>query len=302
MSILRSENFLRFHGKTRVALVAAGLFIAVFIGITLVTFFRPPLLRMSFYDIGQGDAFFLETPHHFQMLVDGGPGSGVLEKLAADMPFYDRTIDLVIATHPDSDHIAGLVDVLNRYHVNTILLPRVGKKSVLFDRFLEAIRKNGASVREGAGPQTIMLDQGISFTVLNPRKGETYSQTNDFGIAGLLRYGKLNVVLTADITGEREEAMMPFLPSPVDILKVAHHGSKYSSSLPFLRHILPHLAVISVGKNNRYGHPTPEALARLARVGAHIWRTDQGGDLRVFSDGKSYWTTPRALDESEVEL
>lgn len=302
MSTINSKHFLRFHTQTRIALTAIGIFVAVFIGVTLVTFFRSPLLRMSFYDIGQGDAFFLETPDHFQMLVDGGPGSAILEKLAADMPFYDRTLDLVIATHPDSDHITGLIDVLNRYQVKTMLLPRVSKKSVLFERFLEAIRRNGASVREGAGPQTIMLDQGVSFAILNPRKGETYKQTNEFGIAGLLRYGKLDVVLSADITSERAEAMIPFLPSPVDILKVAHHGSKYSSSQLFLQHILPHLAVISVGKNNRYGHPTPEALARLALVGAHIWRTDKGGDLRVFSDGKRYWTTPRALDESEVKL
>lgn len=292
MIAINLRHFFRFHTKTRLALFAFAIFVGILICFTLFVLFRPARLKINFYDIGQGDGMFIETPHRVQILVDGGPSAAILEKLTLDMPFYDRTIDLLVATHPDSDHIAGLVEVLARYKVKTILLPRLKKESVVYDRLLEAVTAEGANVKEGVGPQTIMLDQDVFFTVLNPRRGESYQETNDAGVAGILRYKTFELLLTADLGSQSEEAMIPFLPSSIDVLKVAHHGSKHSSSLRFLKHVLPRLSVISVGQN-RYGHPSPDVIERLALVGSHIWRTDKEGDLRIFSDGKSYWTSLR---------
>ena len=282
------EHFF-FHDKGFYSAVSLlGLFFLIFIGFSFYQFFRPQFLRISFYDIGQGDAAFIETPERFQMLIDGGPDGKILEKLNRDMPFYDRTIDLIIATHPNADHIAGLVDVLERYRVGILLLPRVENHSAVYEKLLREAQKENVPIRELWGIEDMIIDKNIDFKILNPLRGQKYENDNDFGIAGLLTYNRFRSLFTADISKSIEEKIVKFLPKSITILKVAHHGSRYSSSFNFLKSIHPKLSVISVGKNH-YGHPAIETLQNLASVGTSIWRTDENKDLRIISDGETYW-------------
>lgn len=286
------EKFLKYDSKTRAGIFSLGLFLAIFSLIFLSQYFRPAILKVSFYDVGQGDAIFIETPERYQVLIDGGPGAKVIGEIAKDMPFYDRTIDLVVATHFDADHIGGLIDVIERYTVKTILLPRRETDTALAKRFAHAVKNEGAMVKEGARfekVQKIELPGGVEFEILNPVEGKSYTNDNDAGIVSLIRYGAIEFLLLADVGKKEERSLLSFLPQGIEVVKVAHHGSKTSSDKEFLSRVSPRLFVIQAGKDNRYGHPTKETLETLALVGGSVWRTDTQGTLTILSDGKTYW-------------
>lgn len=281
-------NFLRFDKTIKLGI---GFFCALFLALLFfffASFFRPALLRVSFYDVGQGDAIFIETPSRFQVLVDGGRGSDILLRLAEDMPFYDRTLNLVVATHPDSDHISGLVDVLSRYHVSALLLPAVVKDSEVYARLLSVATERGVPLKEARAFQRLSFGSDTHFLVLNPLQERISEESNEAGVVGVLSFGEFDILLSADISQSTENDIMPFLPQDIEVLKVAHHGSKYSSGAAFLSFVLPQLSVIQVGENS-YGHPAPETLWRLSAAGSSIWRTDEQGTLRLHSDGEEYW-------------
>ncbi len=281
------KHFIAYEKKVYVYSILVGFFL-VFVVFSFADLLSTPLLRISFYNVGQGDSIFIQTPEHVQVLIDGGVNATVLEKLAKDMPLYDRSIDLVIATHPNADHISGLVDVLERYRVNSLFLPRIQNNTLAYQKLLRAALKNHVAVKETWGVENISLDKGINFKILNPLRGEQYKNDNDFGIVGFLTYGKFQALFTADISQEKEEKIMKFLPRNITVLKVAHHGSRYSSSFNFLNYIHPQISIIQVGKNN-YGHPAKETLDKLKSIGSSMLRTDRDGDIEIFSDGNTYW-------------
>lgn len=288
---VKVKNFLAYDYKIRVTIFFLVVFSLVFSLFFLKEYFRPHLLKVSFYNVGQGDSIFIETPDRYQVLIDGGRGPKVLEEIANDMPFYDRTIDLVIPTHPDSDHVAGLVDILERYEVKNILIPRIQGNTVVFKRLLEGIEHEGAHVREAMrqeGFQKITLPGNVRFEILNPSQGETYENNNDSSTVSLFSYGLVDVLLLADVSAKKEEKLIPLIPKGIEILKIAHHGAKSSLNFNFLKVVSSQLSVISVGENN-YGHPSPEVLKTLEALGSKIWRTDEQGTLTILSDGKTYW-------------
>ncbi|MBI3334907.1 MAG: MBL fold metallo-hydrolase [Candidatus Portnoybacteria bacterium] len=284
-------NFLKYDHRTRLTLFSIAVFWVIFLLVFFSQYFRPYLLKVSFYNVGQGDGIFIETPERYQVLVDGGPGAKILEEIARDMPFYDRTIDLLIPTHPDSDHIAGLVDILERYKVKTILLPKIKSNTIVYKRLLNDIQKEGAILKEAVrteSVQKIELPGEVSFEILNPIKDEPYKSDNDSSMVTLFRYGNIEFLLLADVTSKKEKETLPLLPKGIEVVKIAHHGSKYSSDPEFLRSISPKLCVIEVGEN-KYGHPSKEALSAMQSSGCKIWRTDRDGTLTVYSDGERYW-------------
>jgi competence protein ComEC len=243
-------------------------------------------LRVWFLDIGQGDATLIETPNGKQILVDGGPDQGVLAKLGALLPPTDRAIDAIVLTHPDADHVAGLVSVLDRYEVSTVFETGLDKDTKIARAFESARDAEGADRRLLRTGDRFAYD-GVTFDVLWPDDsydGRVIKEANRAGIVLLVRYGETSILLTAD-TDELEEAKYGKRAGDVDVLKVGHHGSKTSSSAEFLATVRPEFAAIMDGKDNRYGHPTPEALSRLARVGARIFRTDLDGDILMTSRG-----------------
>jgi len=249
-------------------------------------------LKVVFFDIGQGDSIFIESPQKHQILIDGGPSNKVIEKLGFEMPFWDKKIDLIILTHPDYDHLRGLLDVLDNYTVENIMWTGELSEGKTFESWQEKINKEGANiVLTKAGDKITAGD--VKINILHPfaLPKEDSKNNNETSIVGRLVFGNTNFLFTGDASKKNEqEIILTNQNIESNVLKVAHHGSKYSTSKEFLTSIKPSLAIISVGANNSYGHPTSEVLSALAEFGIKVMRTDEQGDIFLFSDGLSIKT------------
>lgn len=239
--------------------------------------------RFEVLDVGQGDSLLVTTPEGINLLIDGGPGDNVLRSLGDTLSVFDRRIDAVLLTHPDADHIEGLIPVLRRYNVALILRTESTKTTATYQTFEQTQNKEGAMVENIYLGDKIMLGEQTSLDVLWPPAGQIdEDKVNESSIVARLSYQGYDFLLTGDI-GEAAErkiiktVKLEYLQS--EILKVPHHGSKYSSSREFLGAVSPRVSAISVGTDNRYGHPTAEALARLSETNSEILRTDIDGDI-----------------------
>lgn len=245
---------------------------------------------VAFFDVGQGDAVFIETPADHRILIDGGPTSLILEKIGKEMPFYDRTIDLIILTHPEKDHITGLLDVLKRYKIENILWTGVVRDTAEWREWSSLIAKEGAEINLAKAGQKIILQENpaIFIDIIHPSgnlAGQLIKDSNNTSIVSKLVFGGNSFLFTGDIEKEAENRIISD-NIDADVLKVAHHGSKTSTSEEFLKKVSPVVAVIEVGNNN-YGHPASEVLRRLADFGIRILITKENGDIIVTSDGHS---------------
>ena len=250
-------------------------------------------LHVVFCDVGQGDAILVYRKTT-QMLVDGGPDNKVLGCLARHVPFYDRRIEVAIVTHPQADHMNGIIDVIKRYNVMQLVMGPENNSTVGFKELTRLIADNKLQATNVYSGDEIKMG-GIKFNVVWPERswvlGANTEKTdlNEFGISGRLTYGNFDLMLTADVDqGVEADEIATGLLRQVEVLKVPHHGSKTGMTEEWLRIISPELAVISVGKNN-YGHPTKEALDLLGSNGARVLRTDTDGEVEVVSDGKRWW-------------
>jgi len=244
-------------------------------------------LEVSFFDVGQGDSIFIETPEKYQVLIDGGPGySKVLEGLSREMSFGDKEIDLMILSHPESDHMTGLLSVLENYKVDNILWTGIEKEGEKFETWKRMINEEGANVYyANKGDMVTMGD--VALEILSPKellKGKEFKESNDTAVVSKLSYKDNSFLFSGDISSKTEKLIDDV---DVDVLKVAHHGSKYSTSEDFLDKASPLIAVIQVGKNS-YGHPTEEVLTRLLNSGIKILRNDTNGNIKIVSDGTDY--------------
>jgi len=250
------------------------------------------LLTVSFLDVGQGDAIHIVTPDGYEVLIDGGATSAVLRELANGRSFFDREIDLVIATHPDADHVGGLVDVLERYQVANVLTTNVNHDTPAAGAFEEAVlAESGAVIVFAEAGQEILLGASTTMTILSPRGDTSNWQSNNASIIAKLSYGEIDFMLTGDAPSGIEDYLVSvygeFLES--EVLKLGHHGSKTSTSELFLRAVSPEVTVVSAGKDNRYGHPSSAVVERVSEYGAGIVSTAEGGTIRFVTDGKEFW-------------
>lgn len=247
-------------------------------------------LRVVFFDVGQGDSIFIETSSKQQILIDGGPGSAVLEKLATEMPFYDRTLDLIILTHPDYDHIAGLVEVLKRYNVENILWTGIIRNTSEYREWQRLIKEEGAVIFIAEQGLKIKLKNSY-IDILHPfesLEGKEVKDSNETSIVARMISGDKSFLFIGDIGFETEDKLIEenvYIDS--DVLKVGHHGSKYSTSENFLSLVNPEIAVIQVGENS-YGHPSEQTLARLEKFGISIFRNDINKNVEIVSDGNNF--------------
>jgi competence protein ComEC len=279
------------RNKKSVLILLGSLFLAnVLAWIAVFSCQGNNFLRVSFLDVGQGDSTFIETPYQNQILVDGGPGSAVLEKLGREMPFWDRTLDLVVLTHPEKDHMAGLIEVLKKYKVKNILWTGIVRDTAEYREWTDAVEKESANVVLAKAGEKISFGDA-EFDVLFPlenMQGQELKDSNNSSVVIKLVYGENSFLLTGDLVDKGEEEIMQSGENvDSDVLKVAHHGSKTSSEESFISAVSPETAVISAGKNNSYGLPAAEILDELSNYGINILRTDLSGDITILSDGKN---------------
>jgi competence protein ComEC len=249
-------------------------------------------LHVVFLDVGEGDAIFVQTPSGKQVLVDGGPSERVLlSQLGRHMPFWDRTLDAVLLTHPDLDHITGLVPVLERYRVNTVVFRQLEVESTTYDYWQQLLEAEGATVYRGEAGLRLALDEGLDMVVLHPGaelvSGEGGSANNN-SVVTRLAYGQVSVLLTGDIEAPVEHQLVAEgAPLASTVLKAAHHGSCSSTTEEFLAAVDPEVVVISVGADNDFGHPCAGVLERLEEM--TVYRTDEHGAVEVVTDGTQAW-------------
>lgn len=250
----------------------------------------PRFLEVNFFDVGQGDAIFIQTPQRYQILIDGGPNNAILEKLSSEMPFWDRTIHLIILTHPEHDHYGGLIEVLKRYKVNNILWTGILRETEEYEIWKDLIQKEGAKIIIAQSGQTIKVGEA-QLNILCPfesLEGQKLKNTNNTSIINNLVFNENSFLFTGDAFKSVERKLANkgvFLES--DVLKVGHHGSKTSTSEEFIEAVNPKIAIIQCGRDNRYGHPHSETLAILEKYDIKVLRTDIDGDVKIISDGKT---------------
>lgn len=270
------------------SILASGI---IFIGAVFMTAFdtgRSNQTRVIFLDVGQGDGILI-TRGSQQILIDGGVSERVLlEKLGRYMPFWDRTLDVMIATHPDADHIAAQIGVFGMYDVPIVIVTDAFKQSRVATAWHSALTKSRAQVIDANESVIVQIEEGNDAAgimhVLFPRGATNVpaiKDVNDTSIVTHLSVGDTTFLMMGDLSQKQERNIT--VPA-VSVLKVGHHGSKTSSSKEFIARVRPQEAIISAGRDNRYGHPTQEVLERLVAHGAKVLRTDDMGDIVYYCD------------------
>jgi len=265
-----------------------------------ITFHARPYVgngvAVHFLDVGQGDATLIRTDAG-NVLIDGGDrhAGPIVARYLREAGV--RRLEYVVATHPHADHIGGLIYVLNEFEVGAIIMPNVAHTTRTFEDFIDAIEENGIPVREPAVGKTIEKG-GAVFTVVAPNSSG-YGNLNDYSVSMVLSYGEIRFLFTGDAERESETEMLEAGHDlSAHILHVGHHGSRTSTTQPFLDAVSPLVAVISVGAENRFGHPHGEVTDRLETAEVAILRTDRHGTVVISTDGTTF--TMRYLDRTVV--
>lgn len=278
------------------------IFLAVFLIVNIFIWYavfreeRGGELRVAFLDVGQGDSIYIEAPNGNQLLVDGGSGTQVLSALGKVMPFYDRSIDAVLATHPDKDHIGGLPFALDRYRVEKVFVSGAPSDTAVYSAFEKKITDKGVEKILAKRGMRVRLSRDVYFDILFPDVDTSrFKETNDASIVGKLVYGDKSFLLTGDSPIKIEQHLIALdLPSRQaggkslhsNVLKLGHHGSRTSSSEAYLGFVSPEYAIISTGCKNSYGHPHKEVLALLDKFKIPKLATCDLGTIVFSTDGE----------------
>ncbi len=293
----------------------------ILIGLVLLVSYSTSLpdekLHIFFCDVGQGDGTYIRFPTNKDMIIDGGPNDKILGCLGRHMPFYDRTIDVVVLTHPQKDHMQGLISVLKRFTVKTVIIGVEGNDSDGYRELLSVIKEKQINAKSLFQGDRFVIGKGmvdvlwptrayvlshvptiecttttpgcLSVSNGNVLGATTTTDLNNFSYFMHLSYGDFDALFTGDGDMQIDPEIIKTANVPdIEVLKFPHHGSKTALSSELLDLIKPELAVISVGKNS-YGHPTYEALNLLSSRGVKVERTDKHGDIEIVSDGKIWW-------------
>jgi competence protein ComEC len=254
-------------------------------------------LHIIVCDVGQGDAILLRTPGGSDVLIDGGPDDSVLACLGKHMRFWDRTLEMVILTHPHADHLNGLIAVSNYYKISSFISENLKNNTADFSELMKLVASKNIKTRYVYAGDKFLLGNNLTFQIVGPSKefldltspaGLIDQATEQASLEILINYQKFSALLTGDSqAAELEEAISSGL-SRVDLLQVPHHGSRFGLNSDILNILRPRIAVISVGKNNKYGHPTAFVLDLLRSQKIRTLRTDEVGDIEVISDGSGW--------------
>lgn len=263
--------------------LAAG---SIWAGVFLV---RKRELLIKFYDVGQGDSIFIRTPGNYKILIDGGPNTKVVGYLDRDLGF-DRSIDLVVLTHPQADHLTGLVEVIRHFKVKQVLTSKVANDdAAIYQLWVDTLKRTKTPVSfTSAGDKAVLSDQ-VDLKIFWPKEKEPkVSNLNQAAVVLKITYKDFDLLLTAD--ADRPTQPYTTFNQKIEVLKVPHHGSKTAIKEDYLKQLAPQVSVIMVGKTNSYGHPAPELIRQLQSINTKIFRTDQNGTVEIVSDGKKWYT------------
>lgn len=245
-------------------------------------------MKVHFIDVGQGDATLIQTPNNKTILIDAGDrdkGTSVVEYIKTQSIY---TIDVLIATHPHADHIGGIPHVINSFNIGEVYMPKVPHTTKTYEDLLLAIQNKGLKIKTAKAGVTLDIDSSIEAVMMAPNS-EKYESLNDYSTVLKVVYEDSSFIITGDAEESSEKEMLAKGHDlKADVLRVSHHGSRSSTIQPFLNEVNPKYGIISVGTNNRYGHPHDEAVARLSRAGVDIYRTDIHGHILITTDGQSY--------------
>lgn len=276
-------------------------FALIFLGLGLLLIFQLKDLgkfRLIACDVGQGDGLLLITPGGSQIVVDGGPGKKILDCLSRYMPFWDRKVELMVSTHPQQDHLEGLVAILGNYKVDTIATTGATNNTQTFFAWHEASVKSGAKIYVPKAGDRLIVDK-LVLEVLWPPADKLFewgnvppSDLNENMVVLRISYGGFCAYLTGDVPKEILERVINKQSFSANrecqVLKISHHGSTTGTSQKVLDEIKPQLAIIQVGAKNQFGHPHKATLDILESSGVKILRNDLNGEIEVDSDGKSF--------------
>ncbi|HLM84464.1 MAG TPA: ComEC/Rec2 family competence protein [Candidatus Bathyarchaeia archaeon] len=258
---------------------AAILILLLYFSYQIFVATRP--LEVVFLDVGQGDSILIQKGTK-QILIDGGPnGKKELAELGKYLPYFDREVDLIIATHPDRDHIAGLIDVARNYKIGRVIATGAEKDTSVFKEWKDILNYNKTEVLEAMRGDEFGFG-GSKFRIIFPDSpvDAAAGDANNESIVTRMDFGESSFLFTGDIESPAEKEILAIGENiDVEYLKVAHHGSKYSSSDDFLNAASPAEAIISVGANNPYGHPAAETLQKFRIRNTKILRTNESGDI-----------------------
>lgn len=260
------------------------------------------VLKFVVLDIGQGDALYIESPTGVQIIVDGGPGNNLLKEITKVLPWYDRSVDMIFVTNPDSDHYEGFIKFLDKYSVGALVESGTTNTYSAFGVFQEKIKQKNIPKTLARRGQTTDIGGGAYIQILFPDRNVEQVSPNTGSIVMKLIYGDTSVLLQGDSVASIEQYLLEldgdYLKS--DILKVGHHGSKTSSVKEYVEKVSPKWAVISSGKDNSYGHPHKEVLEVFNSLNVPAYNTCNNGALYFESDGKNFVMKNRKPKNSVV--
>jgi competence protein ComEC len=249
-----------------------------------------PFMEVHYIDVGQGDSILVKTPNKKTILIDGGlPKAG--KKVVSYLKKHEvEKIDLLIATHPDYDHIGGLINVMRSFEVKQILDSGKIHLTSAFARYAAEIRKQGIIKKTAKPNQRIHLDSDLKIKVLNAY--EKSQSNNESSIVLKMTYSEMDFLFMGDATIKQEKKLMEKYDIQSEIMKVAHHGSDTSTSLEFLREVNPEIAILTYSIDNDYGHPVERVVENLDRIEAIVYSTASFGDIMIRTNGKNFYIFP----------
>lgn len=258
-------------------------------------------LVVHFIDVGQGDSTFIEFPNGETSLIDAGTKKNG-DKVVSYLENLNITnIDYLIATHPHEDHIGGLPEIIRNFSIGKVYMPDRTANTLIFEELLKEIQNKDLKIEMSKAGDLLIDEEGLKFITLAPNSND-YSNTNDFSIVTKIEYVDKSFLITGDAEKASELDMVDNKYNlKSDVLRVGHHGGRTSSNEEFLEKVNPDYSIISLGKDNTYGHPHKETISRLDEVGTKIMRTDELGDIVIVSDGESLTFPDKIVTESLKE-
>ncbi len=276
----------------RWGIVIVGVLFNIFIWYSVYHELPSKYLTIAFLNIGQGDAIYIESPTRNRMIIDGGPGRAILSELRKVMPFYERDIDTLIVTNPDKDHFAGFINVLDLFTIKKVIESGTKSDTETYKVFKQKVTQEKSEELIAKRGMIIHLGGGADVDILFPDTDVSGFERNEGSIIAKLVYGSTSVMLTGDAPSKTEEHVLDLDASDVKstVLKVGHHGSRTSASETFTTAVDPEYAVISAGKNNRYGHPHTETTELFSKLHIPVYGTYDKGTIVMKTDGSQFTT------------